>query len=45
VFSHDLQALFTGRGHMNMIIPPEGGLKTGQVILFIVDVEYGIYGI
>ena len=30
---------------MNMIVPPECRLKADQVVLFIVDVEYGVYGI
>jgi hypothetical protein len=30
---------------MDMIIPPEGRLKADQVVLFIIDVEDGIYGI
>jgi hypothetical protein len=30
---------------MTMIIPPESGLKTDQVVLLIIDVEDGIYGI
>jgi hypothetical protein len=45
MFFHDLQSFLSGRGHMNMIIPPESGLKTDQVVLFIIDVEDGIYGI
>jgi hypothetical protein len=30
---------------MDMVVPPEGRLKADQVVLFVVDVENGVYGI